>query len=68
MPYVNWITKIKSWFKKDPIGYCEKLPLNYCNNKTDDELIKILERNDISRGSGEMVMVELLKRIIKRKK
>ncbi len=46
------------------------LPANFCEGKSDEELLNALKGNIglISHGSGNMIMMELLERLCKRTK
>lgn len=59
--------KINNFFKSlfsDPVEY---LSLNYCKDKTDEELLAKLRSGYISKKSGNMIVLELLERLIVRK-
>jgi len=54
----------KTIFSSKPV--IEFLDRGACHGKTDQELIEKLKSDSISRGSGEMIVTELLDRIINR--
>ena len=58
----NWIKKV---FVSKPINF-EILPLDYCKDKSDQELIERLRKGFLSLGSGNMIVLELLERLIKK--
>jgi|GEM_PF-6861115 hypothetical protein len=59
------IKYIKKFFEIKKIEY---LPVNWCEGKTNEELLsKLKTENQISLASGHMIVIELLERLIKDK-
>lgn len=44
----------------------EFLPTNYCEGKSNKELLDTLRKRNISMASGNMIVLELLERLIKK--
>lgn len=56
-----WLSKLCG---VPPVVY---LPTNFCAGKTDEELIDTLKNVPISPKSGNMIVAELLERLVKKK-
>ena len=42
------------------------LPSDFCEGKSDEELFEILKNRTVSVGSGNMIVLELLERLLER--
>ena len=56
---MNWFKKL---FLESSVEYLE---IDWCNGKTNKELLDKLKYGCISPGSGNMIVAELLERLVK---
>ncbi len=54
------------WFKDIFTSPIEMLPRDYCYNKTSQELLEKLRTSCVSRESGNMIVLEILERLVKK--